>query len=881
MSDLFSAPAEPLVLRDYQIGAMEGARANIRAGKRRQIICAPTGAGKCLGRGTPVLMADGTIKPVEDVRVGDRLASPTGGYRTVLSLGRGRERMFRVVPTKGDPYIVNASHILSLRKTPSDGVLLADGSHIAADADIVNVPAAVLYASNRTARHVLKGWRAGIEKFEKGAEVNDLPIPPYVLGIWLGDGLAAGAALSKPYGAIVERWLKYGEAIGLGTRFCTPENLTTYLTNGRGQKNALVDKLRALGVLNNKHVPSVYKTAARQARLELVAGMIDTDGHLTNGCYDWISCSEQMAHDFAFLCRSLGLACYIAPCTKGIVSTGFSGNYWRCSVSGDINELPLEQKRHWKRRLQKKRHLVHGITLEPLPEDDYFGFEIDGDRLFMLGDFTVTHNTVIALGFMQAATEAGSKSAFLTDRTALIDQTSQAMDKYGIRHGVMQADHWRSSPYALVQLVSAQTLGRRLGKGGYVDHHLRDLKFVLIDEAHTIYQSTLDWLATLPEHVAVIGLTATPFTKGLGKHYQAIINAATTDGLVAAGVLVKPIVYSAVEADMSGVAVKSTGEWDDHGLESAGVKIVGDVAAEYLRRTTEHFGGPVKTIVFSSTVVHGEEICRAFAGIGLNFQNISYHDDEDERRAKIAEFRKPDSAITGLVSCDALAKGFDVPDVRVCILGRPLRKSLTTHIQQIGRVMRSARGKDKALVIDHTGNALRFLNDTVDFWAKGVDELDENAEKDKAPRSVTEKERKDLVCGGCKAVMLPGMRVCPACGWERPQRTSNVTVVTGNTQKLELRRNASRRFDFDNHPMLRDPAVAYQCFLAYSADRKGGDNDAARKWAAGLYKGVYDQWPPRRFHLLPHAPDQLTIDVERFCKREMARFAKSRTRHAA
>lgn len=485
--------------------------------------------------------------------------------------------------------------------------------------------------------------------------------------------------------------------------------------------------------------------------------------------------------------------------------------------------------------------------------------------------------TIIGLGLMQGAERVGSRSAFVTDRSALIDQTSLAMDRYGIDHGIIQAEHWRCRPSALVQLVSAQTLGRRLGKGGYVDYHLRDLRFVLIDEAHTLYRSTLDWLETLPDHVAIIGLTATPFTRGLGKHFQACVNVATTDGLIATGMLVRPIVYAAVEADVSGVAIRSTGEWDEHGLEAEGVKIVGDVVTEYTKRTTDHFGGPVKTIVFSSTVAHGEEICRAFAGIGLNFQNISYRDDEDERREKIAEFRKPNSAITGLVSCDALAKGFDVPDVRVCILCRPLRKSLTTHIQQIGRVMRSFPGKDLALVIDHSGNALRFLNDTVDFWANGVDELNEAAEKDRAARSVTPKERKDLVCLGCRAVLPPGVSTCVACGRERPRRSSDVTIVSGSTQRVDLAKQASsRKFDFANHPILRDPAFAHRCFVAWATERKRGDEVAGRRWAAGLFKGVYERWPSREYDSVPVEPDLVTFDVETFCKREMARYSKSR-----
>jgi superfamily II DNA or RNA helicase len=405
---------------------------------------------------------------------------------------------------------------------------------------------------------------------------------------------------------------------------------------------------------------------------------------------------------------------------------------------------------------------------------------------------------------------------------------------------------------------------------------------VLIDEAHTLYASTTDWLATLPDSVAVIGLTATPFTRGLGRHFDAIVNVENTDSLVARGMLVRPLTYVATEIDTGSVAVRTTGEWDDGGLEREGVKIVGDVVAEYVKRTHEHFGGSVKTIVFSSTVAHGEEICRAFAGIGLNFQNISYRDDEAERRAKITEFRKPDSAITGLVSCDALAKGFDVPDVLACILCRPLRRSLTTHIQQIGRVMRSAPGKDKALVIDHTGNCLRFLRDTVDFWANGVDELDEQAEKDRTARpSVEAKERKELVCLGCQAILPSGSPVCLACGRERPRRASDVTAVQGTTQLLNLNSISGRNFDYGNHAILKDPALAFQSFLAFTTQRKRGDTGAGRRWAAGMFKGVYGNWPPRTYDALPHDPGLLTQDVERFCRNEMARYSKSRGAHAA
>lgn len=196
--------------------------------------------------------------------------------------------------------------------------------------------------------------------------------------------------------------------------------------------------------------------------------------------------------------------------------------------------------------------------------------------------------------------------------------------------------------------------------------------------------------------------------------------------------------------------------------------------------------------------------------------------------------------------------------------------------------MRPAPGKDMALVIDHTGNSLRFLGDTVEFWAKGVDVLDESAEKDRTARAaVTPKERKDLLCLGCQAILPPGVPACLACGRERPRRPSDVTVVRGTTQILSMGATSGRKFDFASHPILKDPAHAYRSFLSFTAHRKRGDVAAGRKWAAGLFKGVYGRWPSRSYDGFSYDPALLTLDVERFCRNEMARYSKTRTADAA
>ena len=299
--------------------------------------------------------------------------------------------------------------------------------------------------------------------------------------------------------------------------------------------------------------------------------------------------------------------------------------------------------------------------------------------------------TLTSAHMLHEAAAKGSYTLFIVDRLALIDQTSAVFDEYGIPHGVVQGDHPRWQPHENVQVCSAQTLARR--------RLPRSPALIIVDECHAQYKATLDYIEANPQAV-VIGLTATPFTKGMGQNWDGIVNVVPTRQLIDAGHLIEPTIYVAKSPEDAALGLNSYGEFSDESATSAGIEIVGDVVQEWITKTHEHFGGPVKTIVFSPTVEHGRELCAAFAAAGYNFQQVSYMDRSDEeRREKIEEFRRPDSIINGLVSCGVLTRGFDVPEVRIGISCKPYRKSLSGHMQEMGRVMRThaESGKDKAL----------------------------------------------------------------------------------------------------------------------------------------------------------------------------------------
>ncbi|WP_300379594.1 DEAD/DEAH box helicase family protein [Henriciella sp.] len=278
----------------------------------------------------------------------------------------------------------------------------------------------------------------------------------------------------------------------------------------------------------------------------------------------------------------------------------------------------------------------------------------DGIKRIVLCAGTGAGKTLTAGHLLKQASHKGSYALFIVDRVALVDQTSAVFDEYGIPHGVIQGIHDRYAPREHVQVCSAQTLARR----GLP----RDPDLIVVDEAHTRYKATVDLMNRYPDAVK-IGLTATPFTKGMGNEWDGVVNIIPTRDLINDGFLIEPKIYVAKSPEDADLGLNSSGEFTDESAASAGIRIIGDVVSEWVTKTHEHFGGPAKTIVFSPTVEHGRELCTAFRDAGYNFQQISYLDkNEDERRDKIREFRRPDSLIDGLVSCGVLTKGFDCFD---------------------------------------------------------------------------------------------------------------------------------------------------------------------------------------------------------------------------
>lgn len=839
-----------VVLRDYQERVLERLRDGIRAGRRAQMLYLPTGGGKCLGRGTPVMLADGRVVPVEAVRSGDLLLGPDGTPRNVLSTTQGLGRLYRITPTKGDPYVVNADHILSLRRTPGDAFTLADGSRVERDDDIVSVNVEVFAASGPTARAMLKGWRSDpIDQFP-GRRRERLGLDPYWLGMWLGDGRSNGTQIAKPDCNMVAWMKRHAEERGhVVTNYEKRDGKCPAwgIANLKGD-NVYMAGLRQYALIGDKHIPDAFKFASLKNRLQLLAGMMDSDGCVSRTGFDWITEHSRLAFDLAFVCRSAGLSAYVSECRKSIKSIGFAGTYWRLSISGECDRIPTLDK-HPAPREQIKRHRVHGIRVEAIGEGDYFGFTLDGDKLFLLGDFTVTHNTECAIALMQSAHEKERRSAMILDRIVLCNQTSARLQKYSLDHGVMQSGHWRYRSYERIQVCSAQTLEKRGTFPG--------LSLLVIDEAHNTRKATVEFIKNNPE-VVVVGLSASPFTDGLDAIYaKEVVSAATTAELVSWGSLVPLRVFIAREVNMDDKKPKG-GEWTVEDAADAGMKITGDVVTEWRSKCFEVFGGPRKTIVFCASVAHGADLARQFAEAGFNFVQISYQDSDEFKAEAVKDFSRPDTEIHGLIACDILTKGFDVPDVMVGVSVRPFKKSFSSHVQQMGRVMRPYPDKKFALWLDHSGNYLRFLEDWDELYHEGVRELKDGREKPKAEKNAKEKER--AKCPKCGSLWAGKSRVCTHCGFQRPIH-SDIEEVAG--EMVELKEAAANK------------AVKQQWYSELL--RIAEDRQYSHGWVSHKYKEKFGVWPK---NMRDEVAPAVSAEVVRWEKSRRIAFAKGKAKGA-
>jgi len=425
--------------------------------------------------------------------------------------------------------------------------------------------------------------------------------------------------------------------------------------------------------------------------------------------------------------------------------------------------------------------------------------------------------TLVACEIVEKALAKGKRVLITVPALSLVDQTVSALWNHGVGDvGVIQASHGMTDASKPVQVASVQSLVRR--------EAIPPADVVLVDECHVWFK----WYEELllgPERrdIPTIGLSATPWTKGLGKYYQGLIVAATTAELIERKVLAPFRVFAPAHPDLSRVRTLG-GEFHQGDLGEAMDRrgLVADIVATWKER-----GEGRKTLCFAVNCAHAMSIKERFCDAGVAAAYMDSETPVNEREAIRRKLIRGEVQV--VCNVDVVGLGVDWPELACVIYARPTRSEMR-FVQNIGRGLRVSEGKQDLLILDHSDTHLRlgFVTDI------GRDELDEGKKReavDPGPRLPKE-------CPACAYLKPPRTARCPNCGHVVEAHALPVKSRERPGSLEEMVASAKGRF--------KDKQLTYAMLAWFMDSMIAQGRKWKTSWAACKYKDLYGHWPGSR-----------------------------------
>jgi len=381
--------------------------------------------------------------------------------------------------------------------------------------------------------------------------------------------------------------------------------------------------------------------------------------------------------------------------------------------------------------------------------------------------------TVIFCHIAQQTAARNKKVLILVHRVELLRQTSKALSKSGVEHGLINPKYTPNHS-ANVQVASVQTLIKRLNQ-------IKPPDLIIIDEAHHATAGSWRKIVDHFSRARILGVTATPIRgdgKGLDGLFDSIVVGPQTPDLIELGFLVKPIIYAPPkQLDFSEVKVVR-GEYDQKEVATIMDRptITGSAVEHYKKICPG-----VPCVVFCVSVSHAEHVAEDFRQSGFRAYSVDGTMD-DETRSRILN-GLGDGSIEIVTSCDLISEGTDIPAIECAILLRPTQ-STGLYIQQVGRALRLSEGKTRAIILDHVGNVLNHgFPDDVREWTL------EGRKKGKR-KTAAEKDIRAQQCEQCFGMHEPAP-VCPYCGHTNKTEYKSPREIEG--ELIQLKRDEENR----------------------------------------------------------------------------------------
>jgi len=400
----------------------------------------------CVAPETPILMWDMSVKRADEIKIGDVIIGDDGNPRNVLNICNGYSEMYEVSQLNGDTYIVNSNHILTLKFSghksifwtkpninsplgswwmkwydPAFGKIrnkivsvtsklsneqafkkINEFAKTIDDTDTFDIPVKEYLALPPHVRRCFMGFKLSVSiNWPK----KDILIDPYILGMWLGDGNHDGKGFTSTDPELVDIWKNWASKnnadivlhknksdIYFGIRSSSNR---TYPRNEPAPFKKLLNKYN---LVKNKHIPEDYIINDERTRLELLAGFIDTDGHVSSDGSN-ITIARCITHrpildGILKITRSVGLQATITNKKSSWTWKGVTkiGNHLVLHISGEISKIPTRLSRKICND-SKRNTMLSRISVKSVGMGKYNGFSVDSNHRFLLGDCTVTHNS--------------------------------------------------------------------------------------------------------------------------------------------------------------------------------------------------------------------------------------------------------------------------------------------------------------------------------------------------------------------------------------------------------------------------------------------------------------------------------------------------------
>lgn len=462
---------------------------------------------------------------------------------------------------------------------------------------------------------------------------------------------------------------------------------------------------------------------------------------------------------------------------------------------------------------------------------------IAGHKRIVLQMPTGAGKTRTAAEIVSGALAKGKRVCFTVPAISLIDQTVEAFESEGIDWlGVIQASHPRMDYGAPVQVASVQTIARRF---------LPEADVVVVDECHLRFEIIAEWMRRDPGKV-FIGLSATPWARGLADDWQALVSPVSMQELIDAGFLSPFRVFAPSHPDLTGVRTVA-GDYHEGQLGEvmSDSRLVADVVDTWLKRAERR-----PTLVFAVNRAHARKIQEQFASAGVAMGYCDAFVDLIERQVLFDRLARGE--IAGIVNVGTLTTGVDA-DIRCIVMARPT-KSEMLFVQCIGRGLRTAPGKEDCLILDHADNHARlgFVTDIHhDRLLSGKDKREPTAREKGEPAP---KE-----CSSCGHLKPPRATTCPQCGFQ-PQRQSEIEFEEGELVEVKPKQPKADR----------DEKQAFYSQLLSIARERGRSSG----WVAHTYRDKFKVWPRG----LDENPLPPSPDVIGWVRAKDIRWAKRRAR---